>query len=232
MLQKMNLLHQHNRRLNGGPVNGFQLIPMELPTQQAFVHQRNVRMALQTTVWAQKYRHQLVDKPRENRASTVTNYAPSSLSKTFGETLWSDSVRTYESGIAGLHAGIEDFCVSMSPTPAEKRTRQDPEIRISKVIKEKFPEATADYFRSFRTGLFFPTSDINMVVFGKWEASSHLRELLTPLIASDICTSGESKVLDKTSVSITNMTHHRTDVEVNISFNTTNAVNNARLIES
>lgn len=60
----------------------------------------------------------------------------------------------------------------------------------------------------------------------------HLYELLTALIASDIRTSGGCKLLDKTSVPITKTTHHQTDVRVTTSFNMTNAVNIARLIET
>ena len=39
---------------------------------------------------------------------------------------------------------------------------------ITKVIKDEMPYAEVEVFGSYKTGLFLPTSDIDMVVFGEW----------------------------------------------------------------
>ena len=70
-----------------------------------------------------------------------------------------------------------------------------------------------DYFGSFRTGLFLPTSDIDMVIFGKWEELP-LYQIKEELIKADICLPEGVKVLDKASVPIIKMTDRRTDVKV------------------
>ena len=57
-----------------------------------------------------------------------------------------------------------------------------------------------EIFGSFRTGLYLPTSDIDLVVFGKWE-SLPLWTLEKELLAKHICDREHIKVLDKASVS-------------------------------
>ena len=59
-----------------------------------------------------------------------------------------------------------------------------------------------EIFGSFRTGLYLPTSDIDLVVFGKWE-SLPLFSLKKDLLLRGICDEEHIKVLDKASVSMT-----------------------------
>ena len=58
-----------------------------------------------------------------------------------------------------------------------------------------------EIFGSFRTGLYLPTSDIDLVVFGKWDTLP-LWTLKEELARCDICDTDDIKVLDKASVSI------------------------------
>lgn len=86
-----------------------------------------------------------------------------------------------------------------------------------------------DYFGSFRTGLYLPTSDIDMVVIGKWE-NIPLFTLQEKLIDSGIAEENSIKVLDKASVPIIKLTDLQTRVHVDISFNTSNGIKSAKLI--
>lgn len=54
----------------------------------------------------------------------------------------------------------------MSPTPTEHRIRGDVVHRIEKIIQSLWPEAQVQVFGSYRTGLYLPTSDIDLVVIG------------------------------------------------------------------
>lgn len=87
-----------------------------------------------------------------------------------------------------------------------------------------------DYFGSFRTGLYLPTSDIDMIVIGKWE-SIPLFTLERKLLESGIVNENSIKVLDKASVPIIKLTDLQTKVRVDISFNTSNGIKSAKLIK-
>lgn len=63
-------------------------------------------------------------------------------------------------------------------------------------------------FGSFDTGLYLPTSDIDMVVFGKWD-SLPLWTLDKALKEKGICEDDKIKVLDKASVSSASLHHIR-----------------------
>lgn len=68
-----------------------------------------------------------------------------------------------------LHEEIEDFYQYMLPTDTEHRVRGDVVRRIERIILSLWPEAQVHVFGSYRTGLYLPTSDIDLVVIGKWE---------------------------------------------------------------
>lgn len=54
----------------------------------------------------------------------------------------------------------------MSPTEAEDQIRAEVVTRIEKIIISKWAEAKVEIFGSYRTGLYLPTSDIDLVVIG------------------------------------------------------------------
>lgn len=165
----------------------------------------------------------------DNPASTFNLSENPHLCKKYDGTPW--RVRNvYSTGIIGLHQEIEDFYNYMKPTPEEHAMREDVVQRISKVIKDVWPEAQVDFFGSFRTGLYLPTSDIDMVVLGKWE-SIPLFTLEKKLLESGIVDENSIKVLDKASVPIIKLTDLKTTVRVDISFNTSNGIKSAKLIK-
>lgn len=69
---------------------------------------------------------------------------------------------------SSLHQEIEHFFRYMSPTDAEHKIRAEVIARIEKIIKTKWPEAQVEVFGSYRTGLYLPTSDIDLVVIGSY----------------------------------------------------------------
>lgn len=56
----------------------------------------------------------------------------------------------------------------MGPTDAEHQIRAEVVARIEKIILSKWSEAKVEIFGSYRTGLYLPTSDIDLVVIGKF----------------------------------------------------------------
>lgn len=168
----------------------------------------------------------------ENRASTYNmnkNYAR--LCGKYGGTPWRPNNFVYSRGILGLHQEIEQFYNHMIPTPVEHALRVEVVSRIEQVVLSLWPNARVEVFGSFRTGLYLPTSDIDLVVIGRWEKLP-LRTLETQLVARGIADSSTIRVLDKASVPIVKLTDRETQVKVDISFNMQSGVQSAELIKS
>ncbi|XP_067385685.1 terminal nucleotidyltransferase 4A isoform X3 [Emydura macquarii macquarii] len=188
-------------------------------------------------------------RKRENKASTYgMNYllsgsrgaalsncprqqAPRQLSQSALQspgTPW--KTRTYSSGVQGLHEEIIDFYDFMSPRPEEATMRREVVKRIETVIKDLWPTADVQIFGSFSTGLYLPTSDIDLVVFGKWERPP-LQLLEQALRKHNVAEPYSIKVLDKATVPIIKLTDQETEVKVDISFNVESGVKAARFIK-
>uniref|UniRef100_A0A8C9SSB7 Terminal nucleotidyltransferase 4A n=1 Tax=Scleropages formosus TaxID=113540 RepID=A0A8C9SSB7_SCLFO len=174
---------------------------------------------------------------RENKASTF-GFNTSSLLLCPGSaedalagytgTPWKS--RNYSEGVMGLHEEIIDFYEYMSPRPEEERMRMEVVERIERVIKDLWPFADVQIFGSFTTGLYLPTSDIDLVVFGKWD-NLPLWTLEEALRKRHVAEENSIKVLDKATVPIIKLTDSYTEVKVDISFNVQNGVKAAQLIK-
>ncbi|XP_075068854.1 terminal nucleotidyltransferase 4A [Mixophyes fleayi] len=138
--------------------------------------------------------------------------------------------RDYYPGIEGLHEEILDFYDFMSPRPEEAAMRREVVNRIETVIKDLWPSADVQIFGSFSTGLYLPTSDIDLVVFGKWERPP-LQLLEQALRKRNVAEPHSIKVLDKATVPIIKLTDLETDVKVDISFNVRTGVKAAQFIK-
>ncbi|XP_038872848.1 terminal nucleotidyltransferase 4B-like [Salvelinus namaycush] len=140
--------------------------------------------------------------------------------------------RNYAVGILGLHEEIQDFYAYMSPRPEEEKMRREVVERIERVIKDLWPTADVQVFGSFSTGLYLPTSDIDLVVFVKFREGDTLPlwRLEEALRKHKVVEENSVKVLDKATVPI-KLTDSLTEVKVDISFNMKNAVKAAALIK-
>ncbi|XP_017948967.1 terminal nucleotidyltransferase 4B isoform X2 [Xenopus tropicalis] len=173
-------------------------------------------------------------RKRDNKASTfglnclLQCSAGSSVVGLYNGTPW--KTRTYSEEVIGLHEEIMDFYKYMSPRPEEEKMRMEVVNRIENVIKELWPNADVQIFGSFKTGLYLPTSDIDLVVFGKWE-NLPLWTLEEALRKHKVADENSVKVLDKATVPIIKLTDSFTEVKVDISFNVQNGVKAAQLIK-
>ncbi|XP_068603324.1 terminal nucleotidyltransferase 4B [Brachionichthys hirsutus] len=176
-------------------------------------------------------------RKRENKASTFGFNSSLSNGGTepsttgysaYAGTPW--KVRDYSDGIVGLHEEVSDFYEYISPRPEEEKMRLEVVGRIKEVIKDLWPSAEVQVFGSFSTGLYLPTSDIDLVVFGKWDTLPlwTLEEALRKRCVAD---ENSIKVLDKATVPIIKLTDSHTEVKVDISFNMKSGIQAARLIK-
>lgn len=159
-------------------------------------------------------------------SSAATTSSSSSSSSSY------DEVDECSESLKLLHKEITLFADYIAPTFEELYMRNEIIWRITKVIKDEFPFAEVDVFGSYKTGLFLPTSDIDMVVFGEWPSTSlPLNYLKDALIRERISDHENIKVLDKASVPIIKILETRTELKIDISFNTVNGVKSAALIK-
>ncbi|RWS15748.1 non-canonical poly(A) RNA polymerase PAPD5-like protein [Dinothrombium tinctorium] len=169
-------------------------------------------------------------RKRDNRASTYNLDANHHLINEYKGIPWRKKGFIYSPGVIGLHEEIQHFYEYMSPTQEEQQMRSFVVKRIEKVIKNIWPYAKVEIFGSFRTGLYLPTSDIDLMVMGKWDKLP-LFTLEKALLEANIADTDTIKVLDKASVPIVKLIDKDTEIRVDISFNTNNGVKSAKLIK-
>ncbi|XP_056154241.1 terminal nucleotidyltransferase 4A [Lampris incognitus] len=168
----------------------------------------------------------------DNKASTYgMNYLLSNCTNGNYVSIWTPwKTRKYNPGVLGLHEEVMDFYNFMCPRPEEAAMRKEVVNRIEMVIKELWPTADVQIFGSFSTGLYLPTSDIDLVVFGKWDRPP-LQELEQALRKHNVAEPFSIKVLDKATVPIIKLTDQETEVKVDISFNVETGVKAAHFIK-
>lgn len=171
-------------------------------------------------------------RKNDNRASTYgMNYNYNALVGAYGGCPWRIPSKHYSKGVIGLHEEIEDFFSYMCPSTEEHNLRLRVVKRIEQIINELWPDSKVEVFGSFRTGLYLPTSDIDLVVIGNW-SNLPLRTLERALLDQNIAEPSSIKVLDKASVPIVKLTDKETEIKVDISFNMNSGVKSAELIKS
>ncbi|GFN94855.1 pap-associated domain-containing protein 5 [Plakobranchus ocellatus] len=175
-------------------------------------------------------------KRGDNRACTfgLTFSVNTKILRDGGLSPWRKPNKKYGRGVFGLHQEIVDFYEYMAPQPQEAYMRNAVVERLKSVIEDLWPDARVEIFGSFRTGLYLPTSDIDLVVFGKWD-SQPLFTLQNALLKRKLADASSIKVLDKASVPIVKLTDAESEVKVDVSFNMDNnqnyGVESAQLIQ-
>lgn len=125
--------------------------------------------------------------------------------------------KQYSCDSNGLHEEINDFYDYMKPRPSEIRMRMDVISRVMNVVLYRYPSARIEPFGSFTTGLFLPTSDLDLVIFQIPQPS--LFALEEDFRACDMVSEGSMRVLDKLSVPVMRYTDKATGIKVDISLN-------------
>lgn len=176
--------------------------------------------------------------PTKRKGSTIDNKASTYNMNKYEQRLvgkysgcpWRVPNFRYGRGVIGLHEEIDHFYEHMVPTRIEHEIRKHVVSRIESVVLSLWPSACVEVFGSFRTGLYLPTSDIDLVVIGRWEKLP-LRTLETELTARGIAEPISIRVLDKASVPIIKLTDRESQVKVDISFNMQSGVQSAEFIK-
>ncbi|KAF7800758.1 Non-canonical poly(A) RNA polymerase PAPD5 [Senna tora] len=137
----------------------------------------------------------------------------------------------FRSPMLQLHKEIVDFCEFLSPTPEEKAARDTAIESVFGVIKHIWPHCQVEVFGSFRTGLYLPTSDIDVVILKAGLPNPQLglnalsRALSQRSMAKNII------VIGKARVPIIKFVEKRSGVSFDISFDVDNGPKAADYIQ-
>ncbi|XP_074469311.1 terminal nucleotidyltransferase 4A isoform X1 [Sebastes fasciatus] len=226
----VNLYHHHHHHHHHQPASfNVQQICVKRHHQ---VHPSPVPVVINHQTHNNHHHHHPGRRKSDNKASTYgMNYLLSNCTNGNYASTWTPwKTRKYNPGVLGLHEELMDFYNFMSPRPEEAAMRKEVVSRIEMIIKELWPTADVQIFGSFSTGLYLPTSDIDLVVFGKWERPP-LQELEQALRKHNVAEPFSIKVLDKATVPIIKLTDQETEVKVDISFNVETGVKAASFIK-
>lgn len=140
-----------------------------------------------------------------------------------------------------LHQELVDLAAYLGPTSAESAARALVVRKCDTVVRKLFPGKKVECFGSFETGLYLPTSDIDLVVIstnGKLSEMDDdtfvrppLRKLARALIKAGIADSRSVQVISKARVPIIKFVDRLTGHPVDISFNIASGLDGARFLK-
>ena len=154
--------------------------------------------------------------------------------RVFTKTPWIQDGKTYPATVVGLHDEIHDFFNWICPTEAECTMRSEVVKRVRNAVNKVWPLGIVEVYGSYKSGLYLPTSDIDLSIMVNQVSAQDIAKWLSllerQLKADNVCSENGAKVLPHAVVPIIKLTDRITNVRVDISVNIVNAVNSARLV--
>ncbi|KAL6615775.1 hypothetical protein ACP70R_038045 [Stipagrostis hirtigluma subsp. patula] len=164
------------------------------------------------------------DSPSASAPTAAQAVTPSSSRATEeqpalgSERAWFRGGRRFRSPMLQLHKEILDFCDFISPSAEEQSSRAAAVQAVSDVVKHIWPQCKVEVFGSFRTGLYLPTSDIDVVIF---ESRVKTPQVGLYALAKALSQKGVAKkiqVIAKARVPIVKFVERKSGIAFDISF--------------
>ncbi|KAH7860969.1 hypothetical protein Vadar_020089 [Vaccinium darrowii] len=144
---------------------------------------------------------------------------------------WFRASCRFRSPMLQLHKGILDFCNFLSPTPEEQASRNAAVWSVFEVVQYIWPNCKVEVFGSFKTGLYLPTSDIDVVILGSDIRSPQMGLQALARALSQRGVAKNIQVIAKARVPIIKFVEKRSGVAFDISFDLENGPKAAEFIE-
>ena len=133
----------------------------------------------------------------------------------------------YTRDLIGLHEEIEAYYRTVQPTPESHSLRLNLLQKVRLLVNSLWPEARVEPFGSFASGLYLPTSDMDIVILGQWEVLP-LRTMESSL--ESLAKPGSVEVINAT-VPIVKFCDLDSYISVDISFNCLGGIQAAQVIK-
>ncbi|XAR68338.1 Polynucleotide adenylyltransferase [Bertholletia excelsa] len=147
------------------------------------------------------------------------------------EGVWFRPNFRFKSPMLQLHKEILDFCDFLSPTPEEQASRNAAIACVFDVIKYIWPNSKIEVFGSFKTGLYLPTSDIDVVILGSDIKTPQLGLHALAKALSQRGIAKKMQVIAKARVPIVKFVEKKSSVAFDISFDVENGPKAADFIK-
>ncbi|RIA96802.1 hypothetical protein C1645_754002 [Glomus cerebriforme] len=173
-------------------------------------------------------------QPKPDAISQNSSFIPLGWRAPYDEEvpwLTKNSTRKYKSVIQRLHYEIEEFVAYLCPTDIERLWRVFAIRRIEQCIKSCYPDAEIMVFGSFNTGLYLPTSDLDIVCFIK-ENSPEILKKIAQLLNYHRISEERPITLTKAVVPIIKFRELYTKFNVDISFNQSSGYTSSRAMKN
>ncbi|RZB83226.1 terminal nucleotidyltransferase 4A [Glycine soja] len=147
------------------------------------------------------------------------------------ESGWFHGNCKFKSPMLQLHKEIVDFCAFLSPTAEEKAARDLAIESVFGVVKHIWPHCQVEVFGSFRTGLYLPTSDVDVVIL---KSGLQNPQIGLNAISKALSQRGMAKkiqVIGKARVPIIKFVEKRSGIAFDISFDIDNGPKAAEYIQ-
>ncbi|CAH9135564.1 unnamed protein product [Cuscuta epithymum] len=143
---------------------------------------------------------------------------------------WFSATCRLRSPMLQLHKEIIDFCDFLSPSQEEQAARSAAEERVFEVIKYIWPESKPEVFGSFRTGLYLPSSDIDVVIMESDIRSPQIGLHALSKALSQKRIARKIQVIAKARVPIIKFVEKKSGISFDISFDLQNGPKAAEFI--
>ncbi|GAB4846389.1 hypothetical protein Ancab_025394 [Ancistrocladus abbreviatus] len=144
---------------------------------------------------------------------------------------WFCPNRRFKSPMLQLHKEILDFCDFLSPTPEEQAVRSEAIESVFDVIKYIWPYCTVEVFGSFKTGLYLPSSDIDVVILGSNIRTPQIGLQALSRALSQRGIAKKMQVIGKARVPIIKFVEKKSGVAFDVSFDVENGPKAAEYIK-
>lgn len=151
-------------------------------------------------------------------ATLSGSLAPAEQPAQGSERAWFRGGRRFRSPMLQLHKEILDFCDFISPSAEEQSSRTAAVKAVSNVIKHIWPQCKVEVFGSFRTGLFLPTSDIDVVIFDSRVKTPQVGLYALAKALSQKGVAKKIQVIAKARVPIVKFVERKSEIAFDISF--------------
>lgn len=144
---------------------------------------------------------------------------------------WTHGRKQIRSPLLLLHHEITNFCHFLLPTSEEQTARTAAVARVSEVIKSIWPSCQVKVFGSFETGLYLPSSDVDVVILNSdvQVPQNGLQALAKALSQRSI--GHKMQVIGKARVPIVKFIEKESNVAFDISFDVQNGPEAAKFIK-